>query len=173
MYEFLWRQVVVLDRVLFPTKYIFCFSPIVSGLDSATSLIQAAKNLMNAVVLTVKASYVASTKYPRQAIAEGINSKPVVVWKMKVNCKMKKKNDTNRQTYYYYNLTKKVTFLLYFFKISGSWKETIGPKRPCGRCTCQSPKRISKFFTRPNRRSSRISWSTFSRSRNNLKEILQ
>ena len=27
---------------------------IVSGLDSATSLIQAAKNLMNAVVLTVK-----------------------------------------------------------------------------------------------------------------------
>ena len=31
-------------------------------LDSATSLIQAAKNLMNAVVLTVKASYVASTK---------------------------------------------------------------------------------------------------------------
>ena len=36
---------------------------IVSGLDSATSLIQAAKNLMNAVVLTVKASYVASTKY--------------------------------------------------------------------------------------------------------------
>ena len=58
---------------------------IVSGLDSATSLIQAAKNLMNAVVLTVKASYVASTKYPRQALAEGINSKPVVVWKMKVN----------------------------------------------------------------------------------------
>lgn len=40
---------------------------IVSGLDSATSLIQAAKNLMNAVVLTVKASYVASTKYPRQS----------------------------------------------------------------------------------------------------------
>lgn len=35
-------------------------------MDSATSLIQAAKNLMNAVVLTVKASYVASTKYPRQ-----------------------------------------------------------------------------------------------------------
>jgi len=56
---------------------------IVSGLDSATSLIQAAKNLMNAVVLTVKASYVASTKYPRQAIAEGIVSKPIVVWKMK------------------------------------------------------------------------------------------
>jgi len=34
-------------------------------LDSATSLIQAAKNLMNAVVLAVKASYVASTKYTR------------------------------------------------------------------------------------------------------------
>jgi len=54
---------------------------IVSGLDSATSLIQAAKNLMNAVVLTVKCSYVASTKYPRQGGASGIS--PVVVWKMK------------------------------------------------------------------------------------------
>lgn len=52
---------------------------IVSGLDSATSLIQAAKNLMNAVVLTVKASYVASTKYTRQ----GIVASPIVVWKMK------------------------------------------------------------------------------------------
>ncbi|KAK7583905.1 hypothetical protein V9T40_004868 [Parthenolecanium corni] len=52
---------------------------IVSGLDSATSLIQAAKNLMNAVVLTVKASYVASTKYPRQ----GQVTSPIVVWKMK------------------------------------------------------------------------------------------
>lgn len=39
---------------------------IVNGLESATSLIQAAKNLMNAVVLTVKYSYVASTKYTRQ-----------------------------------------------------------------------------------------------------------
>ncbi len=37
-------------------------------LDSATSLIQAAKNLMNAVVLAVKASYVASTKYTRGGI---------------------------------------------------------------------------------------------------------
>lgn len=54
---------------------------IVSGLDSATSLIQAAKNLMNAVVLTVKASYVASTKYPRQAGASGVS--PIVVWKMR------------------------------------------------------------------------------------------
>lgn len=52
---------------------------IVSGLDSATSLIQAAKNLMNAVVLTVKYSYVASTKYTRQ----GTVPCPIVVWKMK------------------------------------------------------------------------------------------
>ncbi|XP_055677922.1 catenin alpha [Lutzomyia longipalpis] len=52
---------------------------IVSGLDSATSLIQAAKNLMNAVVLTVKYSYVASTKYTRQ----GTVASPIVVWKMK------------------------------------------------------------------------------------------
>lgn len=55
---------------------------IVSGLDSATSLIQAAKNLMNAVVLTVKYSYVASTKYPRLN-SNQFNS-PIVVWKMKV-----------------------------------------------------------------------------------------
>ena len=54
---------------------------IVSGLDSATSLIQAAKNLMNAVVLTVKASYVASTKYTRQMTGP---VDPLVVWKMKV-----------------------------------------------------------------------------------------
>ncbi|XP_077291769.1 catenin alpha isoform X2 [Arctopsyche grandis] len=52
---------------------------IVSGLDSATSLIQAAKNLMNAVVLTVKSSYVASTKYTRQ----GTIVSPIVVWRMK------------------------------------------------------------------------------------------
>ncbi|XP_031335961.1 catenin alpha isoform X3 [Photinus pyralis] len=55
---------------------------IVSGLDSATSLIQAAKNLMNAVVLTVKASYVASTKYPRQGTIAQQQS-PIVVWRMK------------------------------------------------------------------------------------------
>lgn len=36
---------------------------VVSALESATSLITSAKNLMNAVILTVKASYVASTKY--------------------------------------------------------------------------------------------------------------
>lgn len=51
---------------------------IVSGLDSATSLIQAAKNLMNAVVLTVKACYVASTKYKM-----GGSKSSVVMWKMK------------------------------------------------------------------------------------------
>jgi len=61
---------------------------IVSGLDSATSLIQAAKNLMNAVVLTVKSCYVASTKYPRLSVTEkggeSKQTKPLVVWKMKI-----------------------------------------------------------------------------------------
>ncbi|OWK08004.1 CTNNA3, partial [Cervus elaphus hippelaphus] len=38
---------------------------IMSALDSVTSLIQAAKNLMNAVVQTVKMSYIASTKIIR------------------------------------------------------------------------------------------------------------
>ena len=56
---------------------------VVQGLDSATSLIQAAKNLMNSVVLIVKSSYVASTKYPRHAAGTGKNVKPIVVWKMK------------------------------------------------------------------------------------------
>lgn len=55
---------------------------IVSGLDSASSLIHAAKNLMNAVVLTVKACYVASTKYKK-----GNKQKPVVLWKMKAPAK--------------------------------------------------------------------------------------
>ncbi|KAL3863765.1 hypothetical protein ACJMK2_005501 [Sinanodonta woodiana] len=50
---------------------------IVSGLDSATSLIQSAKNLMNSVVLTVKACYVASTKYKTPG------QKTIVLWKMK------------------------------------------------------------------------------------------
>ena len=31
--------------------------------DGATSLIQSAKNLMNSVILTVKSSYIASTKH--------------------------------------------------------------------------------------------------------------
>jgi hypothetical protein len=52
-------------------------------LDSATSLIQAAKNLMNAVVLTVKSSYVASTKYPRQGtISVSSLYLHVVMWKL-------------------------------------------------------------------------------------------
>ena len=54
---------------------------IVSGLDSATSLIQAAKNLMNAVVLVVKASYVASTKYRKSS--SGTEKPSLVVWRMK------------------------------------------------------------------------------------------
>ncbi|XP_078669971.1 catenin alpha-2-like isoform X4 [Branchiostoma floridae x Branchiostoma belcheri] len=55
---------------------------IVSGLDSATSLITASKNLMNAVVLTVKSCYVASTKYKKAMKNQHVNS-PVVLWKMK------------------------------------------------------------------------------------------
>merc|ERR1712115_516791 len=56
---------------------------IVSGLDSATSLIQAAKNLMNSVVLTVKASYVASTKYRKLETKVLLDDAPLVIWKMK------------------------------------------------------------------------------------------
>ncbi|PAA91286.1 hypothetical protein BOX15_Mlig012233g1, partial [Macrostomum lignano] len=51
---------------------------IVSGLDSATSLIQAAKNLIIAVVLVVKASYIASTQYKR-----GPGQRAVVQWRMR------------------------------------------------------------------------------------------
>ncbi|XP_035671717.1 catenin alpha-2-like isoform X3 [Branchiostoma floridae] len=53
-----------------------------SMLDSATSLITASKNLMNAVVLTVKSCYVASTKYKKAMKNHNVNS-PVVLWKMK------------------------------------------------------------------------------------------
>ncbi|XP_023336052.1 catenin alpha-2, partial [Eurytemora carolleeae] len=56
---------------------------IVSGLDSACSLIQAARNLMNAVVLTVKASYVASRMYRSNQIQSGAALSQIVVWKMK------------------------------------------------------------------------------------------
>lgn len=84
------------------------FSLFLPQLDSATSLIQAAKNLMNAVVYTVKYSYVASTKYTRQGTVSVIwqywihaactniiffaqlyetlsipKQSPIVVWKMK------------------------------------------------------------------------------------------
>ncbi|KAK2116060.1 Catenin alpha-1 [Saguinus oedipus] len=56
---------------------------IVSGVDSAMSLTQAAKNLMNAMVQTVKASYVASTKYQKLQGMTSLNL-PAVSWKMKV-----------------------------------------------------------------------------------------
>ncbi|KRY74485.1 Protein humpback-1 [Trichinella pseudospiralis] len=52
---------------------------IASALESATSLIQAAKNLLNAVVLTVKSAYIASTKYPSKKAKES----SLVVWKMR------------------------------------------------------------------------------------------
>uniref|UniRef100_A0A8C8RMJ4 Catenin alpha 3 n=1 Tax=Pelusios castaneus TaxID=367368 RepID=A0A8C8RMJ4_9SAUR len=53
-----------------------------SALDSVTSLIQAAKNLMNAVVQTVKMSYIASTKIIRIQSPTGPRH-PVVMWRMK------------------------------------------------------------------------------------------
>ncbi|KAK6758668.1 hypothetical protein RB195_016099 [Necator americanus] len=50
---------------------------VVSGLESAMSLIQTARNLLGAVVLTVKAAYIASTKFRRH------NSQaPYVQWRM-------------------------------------------------------------------------------------------
>eukprot|EP00076_Gallus_gallus_P022274 XP_015143580.1 catenin alpha-3 isoform X1 [Gallus gallus] len=55
---------------------------IVSALDSVTSLIQAAKNLMNAVVQTVKMSYIASTKIIKIQSPTGPRH-PVVMWRMK------------------------------------------------------------------------------------------
>lgn len=55
-------------------------------LDSVTSLIQAAKNLMNAVVQTVKMSYIASTKIIRIQSAAGPRH-PVVMWRMKAPAK--------------------------------------------------------------------------------------
>uniref|UniRef100_A0A8C4Z7B8 Catenin (cadherin-associated protein), alpha 1 n=1 Tax=Gadus morhua TaxID=8049 RepID=A0A8C4Z7B8_GADMO len=50
--------------------------------DSAMSLIQAAKNLMNTVVSTVKASYVASTKYQKSQAMQSLNM-PAISWRMK------------------------------------------------------------------------------------------
>ncbi|XP_016076216.1 PREDICTED: catenin alpha-3-like [Miniopterus natalensis] len=55
-------------------------------LDSVTSLIQAAKNLMNAVVQTVKMSYIASTKIIRIQSPTGPRH-PVVMWRMKAPAK--------------------------------------------------------------------------------------
>ncbi|VDN04317.1 unnamed protein product [Thelazia callipaeda] len=51
---------------------------VVSGLESAMSLIQTARNLLNAVVLTVKAAYIASTKYRRKNTA----APSLVEWRM-------------------------------------------------------------------------------------------
>ncbi|XP_036023666.1 catenin alpha-3 [Onychomys torridus] len=59
---------------------------IMSALDSVTSLIQAAKNLMNAVVQTVKMSYIASTKIIRVQSSAGPRH-PVVTWRMKAPAK--------------------------------------------------------------------------------------
>ncbi len=58
--------------------------PIITGLDSATSLIISAKNLMTAVVSVVKASYVASTKYNSKA---GLNKVSTLHWINKNNLK--------------------------------------------------------------------------------------
>ncbi|XP_041283186.1 catenin alpha-3 isoform X2 [Onychostruthus taczanowskii] len=55
---------------------------IMSALDSVTSLIQAAKNLMNSVVQTVKMSYIASTKIIKIQSPNGPRH-PVVMWRMK------------------------------------------------------------------------------------------
>ncbi|MFH4980926.1 hypothetical protein AB6A40_007635 [Gnathostoma spinigerum] len=51
---------------------------VVSGLESAMSLIQTARNLLNAVVLTVKSAYIASTKYRRKNTA----APSLVEWRM-------------------------------------------------------------------------------------------
>ncbi|XP_030308957.1 catenin alpha-3 [Calypte anna] len=59
---------------------------IMSALDSVTSLIQAAKNLMNAVVQTVKMSYIASTKIIKIQSPTGPRH-PVVMWRMKAPAK--------------------------------------------------------------------------------------
>ncbi|WKY13994.1 hypothetical protein Q1695_004655 [Nippostrongylus brasiliensis] len=50
---------------------------VVSGLESAMSLIQTARNLLGAVVLTVKAAYIASTKFRRHN-----STAPHVQWRM-------------------------------------------------------------------------------------------
>uniref|UniRef100_A0A8C7J896 Catenin alpha-1 n=1 Tax=Oncorhynchus kisutch TaxID=8019 RepID=A0A8C7J896_ONCKI len=57
-------------------------SEYMGNVDSAMSLIQAAKNLMNTVVSTVKASYVASTKYQKSMAMQSLNM-PAISWKMK------------------------------------------------------------------------------------------
>ncbi|EHB07463.1 Catenin alpha-1 [Heterocephalus glaber] len=71
---------------------------VVSRGDSGKSLIQAAKNLMNAIVQTVKASYVASTKYKMSHSMASLNL-PAMSWKMKAPekrllVKREKQNET-------------------------------------------------------------------------------
>ncbi|KAL3313505.1 hypothetical protein Ciccas_007890 [Cichlidogyrus casuarinus] len=60
--------------------------PLYSKLDGASSLIQAAKNLMAAVVLTVKESYIASTKYRRESTVCNKNpdTSAHLQWRMKI-----------------------------------------------------------------------------------------
>nr|XP_033796354.1 catenin alpha-3 isoform X4 [Geotrypetes seraphini] len=55
---------------------------IMSALDSVTSLIQAAKNLMNTVVQTVKMSYISSSKVIR-IHSSTLPRQPIVMWRMK------------------------------------------------------------------------------------------
>uniref|UniRef100_A0A8C9X9K5 Catenin alpha-1 n=1 Tax=Sander lucioperca TaxID=283035 RepID=A0A8C9X9K5_SANLU len=61
---------------------LFPYCQISINSESAMSLIQAAKNLMNTVVSTVKASYVASTKYQKSKNMESLNM-PAISWRMK------------------------------------------------------------------------------------------
>uniref|UniRef100_A0A4W4G5T8 Catenin alpha-1 n=1 Tax=Electrophorus electricus TaxID=8005 RepID=A0A4W4G5T8_ELEEL len=74
------KCLVISRGMLTPVCPFFFF--FVLQLDSAMSLIQAAKNLMNAVVSTVKASYVASTKYQKSQGMQNLNM-PAISWKMK------------------------------------------------------------------------------------------
>lgn len=75
-----WKEISFMEDVIYGNRR--SSSRTLLQLDSATSLIQAAKNLMNAVVVTVKASYVASTKYQKVYGTAAVNS-PVVSWRMK------------------------------------------------------------------------------------------
>ncbi|CAH8593158.1 unnamed protein product [Heterobilharzia americana] len=61
--------------------------------ESATSLIQAAKNLMTSVVLTVKESYIASTKY------RGPNQRCTVQWQMRTPEKKSLISDYNKRRF--------------------------------------------------------------------------
>ena len=77
-------------------------------LDSVTSLIQAAKNLMNAVVQTVKMSYIASTKIIRIQSPTGPRH-PVVMWRMKAPAKKplikREKSEEDKVVFFHYTRT--------------------------------------------------------------------